>query len=170
MTNTAPVDHPNNEKEPLEPMPRLLITTADHKLQVWDFKSEGTCFVSVVSNTSIIQNMHQKTGSLNGRQHEPDPLNCRQHSHYVVVQTLAQYMCKAIAILSISYRMKHDSWQPFRLLVSLCLQQMQICTNKQTLKLLTWPAKHDCASPISHPNTPYMLFYSSAFCESSYLA
>ena len=50
MTNTELVDHPNNEKEPLPPMPRLLITTADHKLQVWDFKSEGGSFVPVVSS------------------------------------------------------------------------------------------------------------------------
>ena len=29
------------DKDPLPPMPRLLLTTADHKLQIWDLKTEG---------------------------------------------------------------------------------------------------------------------------------
>ena len=41
LTNTEGVDPIVLYKDPLPPMPRLLLTTADHKLQVWDLKTEG---------------------------------------------------------------------------------------------------------------------------------
>ena len=46
LTNTEGVDPIIADKDPLPPMPRLLLTTADHKLQVWDLKTEGTWFNS----------------------------------------------------------------------------------------------------------------------------
>lgn len=41
LTNTETVDPIIADKDPLPPMPRVLLTTADHKLQIWDLKTEG---------------------------------------------------------------------------------------------------------------------------------
>ena len=46
LTNTEAVDPIIADKDPLPPMPRLLLTTADHKLQIWDLKTEGICLTS----------------------------------------------------------------------------------------------------------------------------
>ena len=46
LTNTEGVDPIVSDKDPLPPMPRLVLTTADHKLQIWDLKTEGGCLTS----------------------------------------------------------------------------------------------------------------------------
>ena len=49
LTNTEKVDPIIADKDPLPPMPRLLLTTADHKLQIWDLKTEGNHFPQILN-------------------------------------------------------------------------------------------------------------------------
>lgn len=46
LTNTDRVGPIVADKDSLPPMPRVLLTTADNKLQIWDLKTEGTCLKS----------------------------------------------------------------------------------------------------------------------------
>lgn len=49
------VPHPTPDMEPLAPMPLILITTADHKLQLWSFisTSKHTLVINAATSTSL---------------------------------------------------------------------------------------------------------------------